>query len=53
MRIAVAAMGGDHGPRVIVPGAVRGLAALGPEARLILLAEKACVNRSLEEILES
>jgi glycerol-3-phosphate acyltransferase PlsX len=47
MRIAVDAMGGDHGPRVVVPGAVRALETLGPRARLILLGDEAAIRRAL------
>jgi len=47
MRIAVDAMGGDHGPRVIVPGALRGLASLGPEASLILLGDEDAIRRAM------
>jgi len=47
MRIAVDAMGGDHGPRVVVPGAVRGLLALGPQAHLILLGDEQAILRAL------
>jgi len=47
VRIAVDAMGGDHGPRVIVPGAVRGLRGLGPDARLVLLGDEEAVRRAL------
>ena len=36
MRIAVDAMGGDHGPRVIVPGALRALERLGSDVELVL-----------------
>lgn len=47
MRIAVDAMGGDYGARVVVPGALRGLARLPPGARLVLLGDEPAVRAAL------
>jgi glycerol-3-phosphate acyltransferase PlsX len=47
MRIAVDAMGGDYGARVVVPGALRGLARLPPGTRLVLLGDESAVRAAL------
>jgi glycerol-3-phosphate acyltransferase PlsX len=43
VRIAVDAMGGDHGPRVVVPGALRAAERLGAGTTLLLVGESARV----------
>jgi phosphate acyltransferase len=45
MRIALDAMGGDHAPREIVRGALRGLERLGPDDQLVLFGQQ----QALEE----
>jgi len=47
IRVAVDAMGGDHGPSVIVCGAVRA-AAVCPELLLALVGDTAAVERALD-----
>lgn len=40
MRIAVDAMGGDHGPRVMVPGTLAALARLAPDVGVVLVGDE-------------
>lgn len=47
-RIAVDAMGGDHGPSVVVPGAVAAARTLEGRARLTLLGDEAQIHAELE-----
>jgi glycerol-3-phosphate acyltransferase PlsX len=47
MRIAIDAMGGDHGPAVMVPGALAGARSTG--ASLILVGQTAVIQRALDE----
>lgn len=49
MRIAVDAMGGDFGAKVIVPGALRGAARLGANTQLTLLGDEATVRAALPD----
>ncbi|TWT45892.1 Phosphate acyltransferase [Phycisphaerae bacterium RAS1] len=49
MRIAVDAMGGDHAPREIVRGALRGLQHLGDADELLLFGQKQPVEAELRE----
>lgn len=48
MRIAVDVMGGDHGPGVVVDGALRGLERLGPTTQLLLVGGEAEIRAALK-----
>ncbi len=47
LRVAVEAMGGDHGPRVIVPGALRALPRLDPDVELVFCGDEARIRAAL------
>ena len=47
VRVAIDAMGGDHGPRVVVPGAMRALQRLPADTALVLLGDEARVRAAL------
>jgi glycerol-3-phosphate acyltransferase PlsX len=47
MRIAIDTMGGDHGPGVVVQGALRALPELGRDAELLLVGDEAQLRPAL------
>ncbi len=47
VRVAVDAMGGDHGPRVVVPGALRALPRLPAGTELVFLGDEARIRSAL------
>jgi glycerol-3-phosphate acyltransferase PlsX len=47
--ISIDAMGGDHGPSVIVPGVALAAAALGPQTRFILHGDPAAIDAALAQ----
>ena len=48
--VAVDAVGGDHGPSVIVPGAVDALAAEADELRIALYGDPSAIERELAHL---
>ena len=49
MRVAVDAMGGDHGPGVVVRGVQRALASVYSISKIYLVGDRATLKRELEE----
>ncbi len=47
VRISIDAMGGDHGPSVVIPGAARALAKL-PDTRFLMFGDEAAIKPLLE-----
>ena len=47
VRVAVDAMGGDPGPRVVVPGALRALSRLPADASLVFVGDEARLRAAL------